>query len=97
MAEVRRLAVDRRRVPFAALPRERLDPVHLLQDRSLIFGLGLGQRVAQLDERARIVDVDAGLGLSAVQFAQHHVEELLLLADNRRWRRRVAVRVRFGR
>ncbi len=73
VAEVGRLAIDRRRVPLAALARQRLDPVHLLEDRSLVLGLRLGQRVAQLDERARVVDLDAALaGGAGVQLAQDH-------------------------
>ena len=88
VAEVGRLAIDGRRVALAALLRQRLDPVHLLQDRSLVLGLGLGQRVAQLDQRAGVVDLDARscAGAPRVQLAQHDVEELLLLADDRRRR-----------
>ena len=43
VAEVGGLAIDRRRVPLAALARQRLDPVHLLQDRALVLGLRFGQ------------------------------------------------------
>ena len=87
VAEVGRLAIDGRRVALAPLLRQRLDPVHLLQDRSLVLGLGLGERVAQLDQRAGVVDLDAHLArAAAVQLAQHDVEELQLLADDRRGR-----------
>ncbi len=83
VAEVGRLAIDGRRVPLAALAGQRLDPVHLLQDRPLVFGLGFGQRVAQLDQRAGVVDLDAPLARrAAVQLAQHDGQQLLFFTDN---------------
>ena len=72
-------------VALAALPRQRLDPVHLLQDRALVLGLRLGQRVAQLDQRAGVVDRDADfLGCAPSSLRSTTVEELLLLADDGR-------------
>src|SRR5437667_265675 len=71
--EVGRLAIDRRRVPLAALARQRLDSVHLLEDRPLVLRLRLGQGIAQLDERAGVVDLDAALaGGASIQLAQDH-------------------------
>jgi hypothetical protein len=80
--EVGGLAIDGRVLALAALARERLDPVHLLQDRSLVLRLGLGQGVAQLDERAGVVDGEARPLLPRVQLAQDDAQERLLFRDD---------------
>ncbi len=82
--EIGRPSVHGNAFATAALARQRLDSMHLFQQWTLILGFGLGQGIAQLDERGRVVDGRTRALRWRIDLGQHHAKKGLLFGDNRR-------------
>ena len=83
MAEVGAARIDRDVAALTAGPAERRDLVHLIDERGDVLFLGLGDRVAELDQlRVEVLDL-VGLGRRlAGDPREDPLEDLELLADD---------------